>query len=178
ETALGPNHPDVGIRLNNLAGLLQEMGDYAAARPLYERALRIAEMALGPAHPSVGVRLNNLAGLLRAMKDDAGARPLYERALRINEQALGAMHPIVATRRSAACVQPRSRSATTSLFSRASRARHGAIPAPARRRRMRSSPLNRRSAGRRRLRSRGRAPARPLAISRRPAWRARFRTST
>ena len=72
-------------------------GDYAGARPLYERALRIDEAALGPTHPDVATSLNNLAVLLRAQGDYAGARPLYERALRIKEAALGPTHPSVAT---------------------------------------------------------------------------------
>ena len=79
--------------LNNLAFLLQAQGDYAAARPLYERALQVAEQALGPAHPSTANSLNNLAFLLQAQGDYAAARPLYERALTIYEQALGPAHP-------------------------------------------------------------------------------------
>ena len=41
--------------------LLQAQGDYAEARPLYERALAIPEKALGPDHPDVATSLNNLA---------------------------------------------------------------------------------------------------------------------
>jgi len=69
------------------------VGDYAAARPLYERAIAIYEQALGSSHPSTATSLYNLAGLLRAVGDDAEARPLYERALAIWEQALGTDHP-------------------------------------------------------------------------------------
>jgi hypothetical protein len=39
EKALGPEHPDTARGLNNLAGLLQDQGDLAAARPLFERSL-------------------------------------------------------------------------------------------------------------------------------------------
>ena len=39
------------MSLNNLAGLLQDQGDLAGARPLYERALAICEKVLGPEHP-------------------------------------------------------------------------------------------------------------------------------
>src|SRR6266480_836265 len=60
EQALGPTHRDVAQSLNNLANLLQAMGDYAGARPLHERALRIWEQALGPTHPEVAQSLNNL----------------------------------------------------------------------------------------------------------------------
>ena len=79
--------------MNNLALLLQSQGDYAAARPLYERALAIREQALGPAHPDTATSLNNLAYLLWAQGDYAAARPLYERALQIVEQVLGVSHP-------------------------------------------------------------------------------------
>jgi tetratricopeptide (TPR) repeat protein len=92
--------------LNNLAGLLDRQGDYAAARPLYERALAINEQALGPQHPATAVSLNNLAGLLDRQGDYAAARPLYERALAINEQALGPQHPDTQTvRRNLAVLQ-------------------------------------------------------------------------
>ena len=36
---------------NDLGYLLDSMGDYAAARPYYERALAIREQVLGPDHP-------------------------------------------------------------------------------------------------------------------------------
>ena len=36
ETAYGPEHPDVGTALNNLATILRGLGELAAARPLAE----------------------------------------------------------------------------------------------------------------------------------------------
>jgi CHAT domain-containing protein len=87
EKANGPEHPSTGTRLNNLAGLYQDMGQYALALPLYQRALAIAEKANGPEHPSTGTRLNNLAGLYRAMGQYALALPMYQRALAIAERA-------------------------------------------------------------------------------------------
>ena len=77
--------------------LLQDQGDLAAARPLYERALAIREKALGPEHPDTATSLNNLAALLQDQGDLAAARPLYERALAIREKALGPEHPDTAT---------------------------------------------------------------------------------
>jgi tetratricopeptide (TPR) repeat protein len=61
EKSLGPDHPTVGTRLNNLAALYDIQGRYAEAEPLYKRALAIAEKALGPDQPEVGGELNNLA---------------------------------------------------------------------------------------------------------------------
>jgi tetratricopeptide (TPR) repeat protein len=72
---LGADHPDTALSLNNLGGLLQGMGDYAEARPYYERALAINEAVLGADHPATAVSLNNLGYLLQAMGDYAGARP-------------------------------------------------------------------------------------------------------
>src|SRR3989304_958488 len=103
EQALGPAHSALATPLNNLALVLKAAGDYAAARPLYERALaphegapRIKEQALGPGHPDVAAALNNLAALLEATADFDKARALHERALRIKEQALGPGHLDVA----------------------------------------------------------------------------------
>jgi tetratricopeptide (TPR) repeat protein len=93
EQAQGPEHPSTGTTLNNLAGLLYHMGDYAGAKPLLERALAISEKANGPEHPTTGIHLNNFAELLRAIGDYVGAKPLFERALTISEKANGPEHP-------------------------------------------------------------------------------------
>ena len=79
--------PSIPIRrraLNSLALLLQDQGDLAGARPLFERALAISEK--GAPASSILIRrrsLNNLARLLRAEGEFAGARALFERALAI-----------------------------------------------------------------------------------------------
>ena len=82
---------------NNLGYHLNMIGDYAAARPLYARALAIREQVLGSDHPHTAQSLNNLALLLRATGDYAAARPLLERALAIREQVLGSDHPATAS---------------------------------------------------------------------------------
>ena len=48
EKALGPDHPDVGTTLNNLAALYEKQGRTTEAEPLLKRALTIREKALGP----------------------------------------------------------------------------------------------------------------------------------
>jgi tetratricopeptide (TPR) repeat protein len=93
DKALGADHPDTAVSLNNLALLLRAQGDLTAARPLFERALAIREKALGSDHPATALSLNNLASLLQDQGDLAAARPLFERALAIREQALGPDHP-------------------------------------------------------------------------------------
>ena len=76
-----------------MAGLLQDQGDYAAAKPLYEQALAIGKAVLGERQPDTAASLNNLAGLLQDQGDYAAAKPLYEQALAIRKQALGERHP-------------------------------------------------------------------------------------
>ena len=58
--ALGAAHPSTLASVNNLATLLSDKGDYAAAEPLCRRALEGWEQALGAAHPSTLASLNNL----------------------------------------------------------------------------------------------------------------------
>jgi tetratricopeptide (TPR) repeat protein len=87
EAAYGPGHPTVATRLNNLALILQALGQPETARPLQERALAIDEAAYGPGHPDVATRLNNLALILRDLGQPETARPLQERALAITEAA-------------------------------------------------------------------------------------------
>lgn len=96
EKALGAEHPDVAVSLNNLATLYYTKNDYGHAEPLYQRALSIREKALGAEHPAVATSLNQLATLLYSRGDYLRAEPLYQRALAIREKALGAEHPEVA----------------------------------------------------------------------------------
>jgi len=98
EAALGPDHPEVAIDVNNLGGVLQDQGDLPGARACLERALRIDEAALGPDHPTVAIRVNNLGTVLHDQGDLPGARACFERALRIDEAALRPDHPDVAIR--------------------------------------------------------------------------------
>ena len=53
EKSYGPDHPNVAIRLNNLARLLQATNRLAEAEPLMRRALAIDEKSYGPDHPNV-----------------------------------------------------------------------------------------------------------------------------
>ena len=96
ERSWGPDHPNVAIDLNSLAGLLRTTNRPAEAEPLYRRALAIDERSLGPDHPNVASRLNNLAALLQDTNRPAEAEPLCRRALAIDERSLGPDHPDVA----------------------------------------------------------------------------------
>ena len=96
EASLGPDHPEVAVRLNNLAALLKATNRLGEAEPLMRRALGIGEASFGPDHPDVAIRLNNLALLLQATSRLAEAEPLMRRALGIGEASLGPDHPEVA----------------------------------------------------------------------------------
>ena len=76
EQALGPEHPDVAMSLNNLALLYRVQGRYAEAEPLYQRSLAIWVKALGAEHPNVAMSLNNLAELYQAQGQYAEAEAL------------------------------------------------------------------------------------------------------
>ena len=93
---MGPDHPHVAIRLNNLAALLQATNRLEEAEPLLRRALAIDEARFGPDHPTVAIRLNNVASLLQATNRLAEAEPLMRRALVIGEASFGPDHPTVA----------------------------------------------------------------------------------
>ncbi|MFD0579972.1 tetratricopeptide repeat protein [Dactylosporangium darangshiense] len=98
ETALGPDHPDTALRLDNLAVSLRALGRADEAEALRRRALAITETTLGPDHPDTALRLDNLAVTLRALGRAYEAEPLQRRALAITETTLGPDHPDTATR--------------------------------------------------------------------------------
>ena len=85
---LGLDHPNLAIRLHNLAKLLETTNRLAEAEPLYRRALTILEKSRGVDDPGVGTLLNGLAQLLNATNRVAEAEPLFKRAAAINEKAL------------------------------------------------------------------------------------------
>jgi tetratricopeptide (TPR) repeat protein len=81
EKSFGHEHPNVAIRLNNLAQLLQDTNRLAEAEPLMERVVTILEKSLGADHPNVATALNNLALLLKATNRLDEAEPMMRRAL-------------------------------------------------------------------------------------------------
>jgi tetratricopeptide (TPR) repeat protein len=79
--------------LNNLAGLYESVGNYAAAEPLNKQALTIFKKVFGEAHPDYATSLDNLAYLYQRMGNYAAAEPLNKQALAIYKKALGEEHP-------------------------------------------------------------------------------------
>jgi tetratricopeptide (TPR) repeat protein len=92
----GPNHPDVALDLDALAGLLRATNRWDEAEPMLRRALEIDDQVYGPEHRRTADRLSSLAALLRAKGGHAEAEPLVRHALALNERALGLDHPSVA----------------------------------------------------------------------------------
>jgi tetratricopeptide (TPR) repeat protein len=96
KAAYGPNSPEVGAGLNNLALVLNDLGQPGEARPLQEQALAITEATYGPDDLEVGVTLSVLGLILKDLGQPGEARPLLERALTIYEATYGPDHPKVA----------------------------------------------------------------------------------
>ena len=86
---------EVGISLNNLGSLLEDIGRLQDAEPLYRKSLEIWRNTLGAEHPRVGTSLNNLASLLQDMGRLQDAEPLYRESLEIRRKTLGEEHPNV-----------------------------------------------------------------------------------
>jgi len=61
EHLLGPEHPEVAVVCNNLAGLLNDRQRTAEAIPLLRRALAIAGQAFPPDHPTTAAIRRNLS---------------------------------------------------------------------------------------------------------------------
>ena len=96
EASYGKEHPDVAIRLNNLAQLLQITNRLADAELLMHRALAIDKAHYGDDDPKVARNLNNLALLLLTTNRLVEAEPMFSRALKIDEASYGKDHPSVA----------------------------------------------------------------------------------
>jgi tetratricopeptide (TPR) repeat protein/CHAT domain-containing protein len=96
ERRFGPDHPQVGTRLNDLALLYRAQGRYADAEPLYKRVLGMVEKAFGRDHLEVSATLISLGIIYQAQGRYADAELQLKRALAIRERGLGQRHPDVA----------------------------------------------------------------------------------
>ncbi len=93
----GDGHPRVSDAVNNLARVLQRLGDYAAAADHFDQALSIDRQAYGAADPRVAAVSNNFATCLLATGDFANAAVHFEHALAVYEEQYGPDHPKVAS---------------------------------------------------------------------------------
>jgi len=81
---------------NNLALVLQALGDYSGAKALLEKAIQSAEQNFGLDHPTTAVRYSNLALVLQTLGDYSGAKVLLEKAMQSDEHNFGPDHPTMA----------------------------------------------------------------------------------
>jgi len=93
----GQESGEAAWRMNRVAQILSDKGDYEGAEPLQRRALAINEKALGSQNVFTAVSLGGLATILRLTGKYKEAEPLYWRALDVTEKALGPEHPETAT---------------------------------------------------------------------------------
>jgi tetratricopeptide (TPR) repeat protein len=82
--------------MNEQAEALYAQGKYAAAQPLYAKALEICRRLLSDDHPTTAISYNNLALNLNAQGQYAAAQPLLEKALAIRRRLLSDEHPLTA----------------------------------------------------------------------------------
>ncbi|MGO9920777.1 MAG: CHAT domain-containing protein [Isosphaeraceae bacterium] len=82
-----------GADMYNHAVAFHAQGKYAAAQPLYEKALELYRRLLTDDHPGTAMTYNNLAYNLDAQGKYAAAQSLYEKALEINRRLLTDNHP-------------------------------------------------------------------------------------
>jgi tetratricopeptide (TPR) repeat protein len=94
--ALGNDHPDTAISMNNIAYVLTQMKDYAAAKPYVEEALAILLRVYGRDSDRVANSYHTLGDLLRMMGDIAGAREPLEHAVQLAEAAVNPESPALA----------------------------------------------------------------------------------
>ena len=94
--ALGPEHPDVGRWLNNLALVAREQGNYEHAERDHRKALDITEKALGAQHPHVAALTYNLGTVLYVQGEREQAALQYRGALDRMERSLDPGHPFIA----------------------------------------------------------------------------------
>jgi tetratricopeptide (TPR) repeat protein len=79
EASLGPNHPAVGIALDDVAKALASLHRYYEAEPLIQRAINIQEMARQPR--AAAAARNTLGTLFFFLDDPEGAIRQFRRAL-------------------------------------------------------------------------------------------------
>ena len=93
EADYGPDHPEVGRTLHDLANAEERTGDVAAAKAHYDRARAIFVAAYGPTHELVGETDISLAGLELFQNHDDVAERLFAQAQQ-ELAGLPADHPI------------------------------------------------------------------------------------
>ena len=91
---MGPDHPLVAIRLNNLASLLQATNRLAEAEPLIARHCDIFEASYGADHPQLGIAwVNHGLALLQLGRAQEGVERIKRAAANLEASGLPDGHP-------------------------------------------------------------------------------------
>jgi len=83
---------------NNLALILQDLGDYEKAKKLLGKVVKSAEKNFGSDHPNTAVCYSNLATVLQDLGEYEKAKELLEKAVKSNEKYFGIDHPVTSVR--------------------------------------------------------------------------------
>jgi tetratricopeptide (TPR) repeat protein len=79
--------------LNEVAGMINALGDHRKAIDYYEQALSIDRNVYGEAHPKVAIRLNNLGSTYLEQGQKEKAKAYLEQAYKIKLKFYGPDHP-------------------------------------------------------------------------------------
>lgn len=97
DTVGGLNPVHEAVALNNLALILDDMGELHAARNRLERSIEIYESEFGTDNPVVATSYSNLAVILKGLGELKTAGEFARRAVEIDERYLTPNHPALAT---------------------------------------------------------------------------------
>lgn len=89
---LGPDRPEVGVGLLNLAGVYRDQGKFAQAEPLFLQTIALWQRTQGSEEPDVAYALKQLAKLYAMQGNGEQAEAAYLQALAIYEKSLGPEH--------------------------------------------------------------------------------------
>ena len=93
QAELGPDDPALADDLRQLGRIVHDLGDFADATALLERARALHIQEHGPEHPEVATDLNHLGLVLHDAGDLEVAYSVFERALSIDERTQGPRIP-------------------------------------------------------------------------------------
>ncbi len=88
ERRLGPEHPDIGANLINIANIYRAQGDYPRALETHLRALAMFERTVGPSAPFLLLSLVNVARTYAVLGDLSNAVTYQARLERATETAI------------------------------------------------------------------------------------------
>jgi eukaryotic-like serine/threonine-protein kinase len=94
--ALGNDHPQIAMHLQNLAVALQQQGKLPEAAPLYEESMQIFHRVLGEKHPQTLDAAANYGRFLHRRGELARAEGVLKKVVELDRQARGERHAFVA----------------------------------------------------------------------------------